>query len=336
MNKLGQSSQFKRVKNFELLIKSVGACETCLNFKKLYKRKEKGKLQRINQLACLNAPLSNTHPNRVKLPLQVERAKTSKMKTEMEQIKNEIAKSAASIDDDLSADIESIMSQNVSNISPFMQLFWEQQKVLCKKGAKKCHPMLIRFCLSLASKLFSAYDELRDSKIIVLPSQRTLRDYKNVITPKAGSNSEIIKELMRIAEPLTVVQRFVVLSSDEMKIQQNLVYNKHIGQLVGFVYLGDQDLNINCFDKVDQLATHALVYYIRGLASDLKFSLAYLATKGATAYQIMPTFWEAVPILEFTCKLSIIPTVSEGAPSNRNFYRIHRALSGLADDKVVY
>ena len=123
MNKLEQSSQFKRVRNGELLIKTVGACETCCNFKKLYKRKEKGKLQQINEPACLNAPLSNTHPNRVKLALQVERAKTSKMKTEMEQIKNEIAKSAASIGDDLSADIESIMSQNVSNISPFMQLF---------------------------------------------------------------------------------------------------------------------------------------------------------------------------------------------------------------------
>ena len=63
MNKPEKSFQFKRVKNYELLIKTVGTCETCLNFEKLYKRKEKGKLQRINEPACLNAPLSNTHSN---------------------------------------------------------------------------------------------------------------------------------------------------------------------------------------------------------------------------------------------------------------------------------
>ena len=63
MNKLEQSSQFRRVKNYELLIKTVGACETCHNFKNFIK--EKGKLQQINEPACLNDPLSNTHPNRV-------------------------------------------------------------------------------------------------------------------------------------------------------------------------------------------------------------------------------------------------------------------------------
>lgn len=56
------------------------------------------------------------------------------MKTEIEKIKNEMA---IGNDDDLSADIETIISQNVSNISPFMELFSEHQKVLCKKVAKK-------------------------------------------------------------------------------------------------------------------------------------------------------------------------------------------------------
>ena len=34
---------------------------------------------------------------------------------------------------------------------------------------------------------------------------RSLRDYKNTITPKAGFSSDIIKEIIRIAEPLTGV-----------------------------------------------------------------------------------------------------------------------------------
>ena len=35
------------------------------------------------------------------------------------------------------------------------------------------HPMIIRFCLSLASKSASPYDELRPSNVLTLPSRRT-------------------------------------------------------------------------------------------------------------------------------------------------------------------
>lgn len=48
--------------------------------------------------------------------------------------------------------------------------------------------------------IFIAYDELWDSNIFVLPSCRTLRDYKNAITPTAIFNSEIMKELMEMAK----------------------------------------------------------------------------------------------------------------------------------------
>ena len=35
----------------------------------------------------------------------------------------------------------------------------------------------------------------------------------------------------------------------------------------------------------------------------LKLGLAYFSTKRVTLYQVMPTFWEAVAVLELTCKL---------------------------------
>ena len=58
------------------------------------------------------------------------------------------------------------------------------------------HPMVIRFCLSLATKSASAYDELRSAKIIKFPSLRTLRDYKNAIKPCVRFNSTVIDELL--------------------------------------------------------------------------------------------------------------------------------------------
>ena len=46
-----------------------------------------------------------------------------------------------------------------------------------------------------------------------------------------------------------------------------------------YVDLGDIQLNHSTFQDVNDLATDALVYYVRGTASDLKFSLAYLPPK---------------------------------------------------------
>ena len=103
--------------------------------------------------------------------------------------------------------------------------------------------MIIRFCLSLAAKSASAYDELCSSNILTLPTRRTLRDYKNAVKPGAGFNHQVINELTKIASGLKDCQRYIVLSFDEMKIKENLVYDKYSGQLVGYVDLGDPETN---------------------------------------------------------------------------------------------
>lgn len=39
------------------------------------------------------------------------------------------------------------------------------------------------------------------------------------------------------------IQRYVALLFDEMKIQSNLVFDKQTNELIGFVDLGDPDVN---------------------------------------------------------------------------------------------
>ena len=129
-------------------------------------------------------------------------------------------------------------------------------------------------------------------------------------------------------------QGCVVLSFDEIQIQENLFFDKYTGDLIGYVDLEDIELNYSAFQDVNDLVTHALVYYVQGIASDLKFSLTYFVTKGVTAYQIMPTFWEAVAILELPCKLQVIATVSDGASPNRKFYRMHEQMSNTDDSSL--
>ena len=179
------------------------------------------------------------------------------MKRQIERMEEEIESKEIKVDYDLSNDLSTIISNNIDTASPFMKPFWNQQKLFSNNGCKEYHPMIIRLCLSLASKSSSAYDELRNSNVLTLPSRRTLRDYR----PKAGFNDEVVAEHINTASSLKGIQRYVVLSFDEIEIQENLVYDKHPGELIGFVDLGDAELNYSCFDSgVDQLATHALVY----------------------------------------------------------------------------
>ena len=196
--------------------------------------------------------------------------------------------------------------------------------------------MIIRYCLSLAAKSPSCYEELRKSGVLVLPSQRTLRDYRNSIRPKSGFQENVIAELKSLTDMYFDVQRYVVLLFDEMKIMSNLVFDKITGELTGYVDLGDPDVNFATLEELDEVATHALVFLIRGVCTELKFSLAYFSTNGVTSSQLMPLFWEAVAILELSCNLWVIAATSDGASPNRSFYKMHEGLDGNAGKDVCF
>ena len=108
-----------------------------------------------------------------------------------------------------------------------------------------------------------------------------------------------------------------------MKIRANLVYDKATGELIGFVDLGDPDINFGTLQEVNELATHALTFFVRGVCTDLNFNLAYFATNSVTSYQLYPLFWEAVGILELSVNLWVIATCCDGASPNRRFFRMH-------------
>lgn len=104
---------------------------------------------------------------------------------------------------------------------------------------------------------------------------------------------------------------------DEMTVMANLVLDKTTGELIGFTDLGDPDLNFGVLKKVDDVASHALAFLVRGVSRELKFGLAHFATPGITSTQLIPLFWEAVCILETTCNLCVIAATSDGASRNR-------------------
>ena len=94
--------------------------------------------------------------------------------------------------------------------------------------------MIIRFCLSLAARSPTCYEELRNSGVLVLPGQRRLKDYRNTIKPKRGFQKKVIEVLRSQTSVHFDVQHYIVLLFDEMKKNANLVLNNVKGEPFGF------------------------------------------------------------------------------------------------------
>ena len=83
------------------------------------------------------------------------------------------------------------------------------------------------------------------------------------------------------------VQRYVIILFDEIKVRANLVLDKVTRKLIGNTDLGEPELNFAVLEKVDDVATHALAFFIRGMCTEVKFCLAhYFATTGVNADQM--------------------------------------------------
>lgn len=171
------------------------------------------------------------------------------------------------------------------------------------------HPLFIRWCLNISRVSQKAYDIMRESGI-KLPSRRTLSDYTHWMSSRPGFSSEIdnfllteakidqLEEWQRYAKNcglhLVMVDialcRFVVLIIDEMKVKEDLVYDKTGEVLLGFVDLGDinnqlheLELQANSVKPHESIATHMLTLMIRGLFIKLEFPYASFSTQGIQA-----------------------------------------------------
>ena len=104
------------------------------------------------------------------------------------------------------------------------------------------HPAIIRKSLSLLAKSPAAYDELRyDEKkgngFLILPSKRRLWNYKNYIRPEREFNHLVIKELKEKAKDFSEHERFMMICFGEMKVEENLAWDKRNSDLISFVDL---------------------------------------------------------------------------------------------------
>ena len=258
----------------------------------------------------------------------------AKVKSMQAQIEND----SIAVSETLEKDVLTIMGGQNLEITPHMKFFWEQQVRLrqANKFGRRFHPQVIRFALSIHAKSASAYRELRDSGALILPSERVLRDYKNYFKPGAGITKGNVEELKEKTSNFSGIQKYVAVIMDEMKIQENLVFDKTSGELIGFIDLGDPLTTFANTDEETPIASHALAFLVTGLCTNLKHVVAYYFTGNVTSFQLLPLFWKVVGVLETTAKLWVIAAVNDGASPNRKFFALHAKLGGTLPCGLMY
>ena len=126
---------FWRAKGCLLLYQQVDICNECDEFVSSVENARKGKESRSAKPAHVKAPVSKTDPERIKLTLQGQRLRCAELERQLTDMQAELKKSNIEIDHELSDDFSRILG-SAQNITPFMSLFWQEQK---KAVLKKQH-----------------------------------------------------------------------------------------------------------------------------------------------------------------------------------------------------
>lgn len=234
------------------------------------------------------------------------------------KINDIICKEGIEFDDETTSDLRQIMMEHDSIISKFPEdsfqpIYWKQQKEAVEKHKNgiRWHPLMIRWCLYLHHLSSKAYATLRETGCLRLPSERTLRDYSHCFESRSGFSDHVDEQIMLAAkmESSPEWHRLVVLLMDEMYIKESLVYNKHTGQMVGFVDLGSVNNHLLSFEKsvsddyesepsIPTLAISRMVFMVRGLSTSFRFPYVQLPCSTITGDLIFEPFWEAIFHLE--------------------------------------
>ena len=91
---------------------------------------------------------------------------------------------------------------------------------------------MIRWCLYLRHLSGRAYDMMRESGVVNLPSQRTLRDYTYHTHASTGFSAAVDQQLVAAAGLGTCPdrERSIVILMDEMHIREDIVYDPVSGK----------------------------------------------------------------------------------------------------------
>ena len=265
------------------------------------------------------------------------------------QLQNQLDKiikvDGVQIDETLNKDFLALASKHQEKVSAedetFSSVFWQQQvKASSVKSPKgmRWHPAMIRWCLYLHHKSSGCYSTLRDSGVIQLPSERTLRDYRHSSPSTAGFSKATDLDLLEAIEQQKPRQlaKYVNIILDEMYVKEGLFFDKHSGRLVGYADLGevnnmlsDYEQQFNSLGRTPRpLSKCMLVFMIRGLFTSLKYPYIQFPAASTKGADIFPLIRQAIKHLT-RLGLCVISITCDGASDNRRMFYMHDPSSDL-------
>lgn len=136
---------------------------------------------------------------------------------------------------------------------------------------RRWDPKIISVALGLYLKSPSAYEMLKKTNMLVLPSKRLLQYYKNSVKQPVGISADNLQWMKMECSRQSVPDfgKHGGLIFDEMAIQDDLVIERagDAWKLVRMVDMGETNNNISVICKKDkrvELATHALQFVFHG------------------------------------------------------------------------
>ena len=351
-------SETIRTTECEILVMNL-KCSACKNYRRtvrlLYNRWQKRNSESIS------ADSSHTNHRYLNTPEKVRKLRNVKKRAKKAEIKvkhfeekiSSMMQQVHEVDPELHHDMVDLTKETSDTFNKqfpegsFQRVFWEQQVAnASKKGPKqyRWHPLIIKWCLNMRLMSGASYHAMRTGGFITLPSERTLRDYSNYIKTIPGIQYEVLKQLKEHSkvDELPESKRYVTILIDEIKIKEDLVYDKHTGNMIGFVSLGsinDQLLEAERLVEHSNhppIADHVLALMVRGLFFKFEFPLGHYPTScGATGAVLFPIVWDAVRLVEST-GLKVIAVTGDGASTNRRFFRMHNEGQVVYKTKNIY
>lgn len=206
---------------------------------------------------------------------------------------------------------------------------------------------MIRFALAVHLTSPAAYELMRQTGMVKLPSSSTLFEYSHVEDVKEGIDETVLKSVTaRLKKMKEKHKKYHVLMGDEMYISQNLVFQKSTGKLIGYTSLNDIDKEVSDLEKtidnpdaeLDEIVVEKImVYMIKGVSNGIKEVVATFTTGTLTANQLYIWTWKVIGALERS-GIAVVAFVSDGSSVNRSFIKKHKPAtihpSGIIFDTV--
>lgn len=136
---------------------------------------------------------------------------------------------------------------------------------------RKWNPEVISVALGLYLKSPTAYEQLKNTNMLILPSKRLLQYYKNSVKQSVGISVDNLQWMAMECSRQSIPDygKHGGLVIDEMAIQDDLIIERvgDVWKLVGMVDMGETNNNIAVICKKDkkvELATHVLQFVFHG------------------------------------------------------------------------